>query len=135
MNHLSLKLSRHLSSLVPGFEGHYFHVKRRNANTGDIAWFFYCRAEIEEGRVYLAGESRFVFMRDYVIERSPAWQVEDVLRNWNKIMPVAQDGNSVVDSQMNMMRHQFANKIVSAFLYNPNTAYQKIEEYLWSILK
>lgn len=111
-------MCRLLSSLVPGFEGHsvYVHGLGRNGKerinvvcrVGELQWLGYAEKDII----------------------CPAWQVEDLLRNWDKIMPVAQGRNSVVDSQMNMMRHQFANRIVSEFLYNPNTAYQKIEEYL-----
>lgn len=120
----SEKMSHHLSSLVPGFEGHYYHIKRRNANTGDIAWFVYCRAEIEEGRVYLSKESRFVFMRDYIIEKFPAWQVEDVLRNLNKIFT---PNKTIIEKE--------GLHISRMLILWPDSAYQKIEEYLWTILK
>ena len=52
----------------------------------------------------------------------PAWQVEDVLRNAEKICP------------KELVRPYFLQDIAVRY-YEPNTAYQKIEEYLWSILK
>mgnify|MGYP000880667809 CR=1 FL=1 len=154
MQFLSEKLSRHLSSLAPGFEGHYFHVKRRNANTNDIAWFVYCRAEIEEGRVYLSRESRFVFMRDYVIEKFPAWQVEDLFRNWMKIIIALPNEKfkgfcSVCEKQgcrsvacrfygLKAPQIPFGSfvtaRIIDMLALDGDTAYQKIEEYLWEIL-
>ena len=129
----SEKMSHHLSSLVPGFEGHYYHIKRRNANTGDIAWFVYCRAEIEEGRVYLSKESRFVFMRDYIIEKFPAWQVEDVLSNLEFII----DRKIYLENEQKLrgLLPGITQKISSLLVRHPDTAYQKIEEYLWIILK
>lgn len=53
----------------------------------------------------------------------PAWQAEDVLRNLMKLP-------KMTVSKFNVVREIIA----SDFVFNPDTAYQKIEEYLWSIL-
>lgn len=98
------ELSAHLSSLAPGFEGHWWWVKW----LGKIQ--IMCWHEIAtNGYVGKANE----------LIVCPAWQVEDVLRN-----RIAIFGELMVGPA----------KVVTLFLENPNTAYQKIEEYLWQIL-
>lgn len=52
----------------------------------------------------------------------PAWQVEDVLRNIYKIFP-------------NRIDYNFCSEIARSLHCYGDTAYQKIEEYLWEILK
>jgi len=54
----------------------------------------------------------------------PAWQAEDLLRNLMKLP-------KMTVSKFNVVREIIA----SDFVFNPDTAYQKIEEYLWEILK
>lgn len=101
---LSLAMSQHLSSLAPGFEGHWVYV-----NTG-FEITIMCRAVYQE-----CIDNK----RHPLVEICPAWQVEDVLRN-----RIAIFGELMVGPA----------KVVTLFLENPNTAYQKIEEYLWQIL-
>lgn len=56
----------------------------------------------------------------------PAWQVEDVLRNLDKILGKAfQNGQKL----------KIVEKIARLFCIHDDTAYQKIEEYLWTVLK
>ncbi len=55
----------------------------------------------------------------------PAWQVEDLLRNFLKIIGERDVGRAC----------EIGGNIAYFFYDSPNTAYQKIEEYLWSILK
>ena len=67
----SLKMCRHLSSLVPGFEGHWKWIKYKDGFAGHY----------ESPRVY-CGE---VVNKNWEII-CPAWQVEDLFRNWMKII-------------------------------------------------
>lgn len=53
----------------------------------------------------------------------PAWQVEDVLRN----------AGIIFKNDNKIWSH--VSEILVNLVRNPDTAYQKIEEYLWSILK
>lgn len=56
----------------------------------------------------------------------PAWQVEDVLRNLDKILGKAfQNGQKL----------KIVEKIARLFCIHDDTAYQKIEEYLWTVLR
>lgn len=122
MQFLSEKLSRHLSSLVPGFEGHYYHMKHMD----DVR----CDEEIADmwrwDRVQKEEEDRAdfdVFKKNQII--CPAWQVEDVLRNLKEILP----------DPTPFQRLGFAEHLGRLLLSPSDTAYQKIEEYLWTILK
>lgn len=108
---LSEKMSRHLSSLVPGFEGHYVYVKIGPINE----WRLMCRKSLEK----LWESARE--------EVCPAWQVEDVLRNLANILLARKNKRMGISSILKV--------IVTEFAIAPDTAYQKIEEYLWSILK
>jgi hypothetical protein len=105
---LSEKISRHLSSLAPGFEGHWVYARSQcPRQPGD-----------EQMKIFCFNES---YCKDEVI---PAWQAEDVLRNWTEI--------TVKVPTLIMSWHE---KISWLLVSYPDTAYQKIEEYLWTIFK
>lgn len=107
-NHLSEKMCRFLSSLVPGFEGHWWWV---------VAWK-------KETKVVCSQE-------DYYRRICPAWQVEDVLRNITEIQLM---GHKRTESSFIM--RTVVEKIVDCLAFStPDTAYQKIEEYLWTVLR
>lgn len=57
----------------------------------------------------------------------PAWQAEDVLRNLRKLFPDLAKRNIVIETH--------GKEIIRHLVISPDTAYQKIEEYLWTILK
>lgn len=63
----------------------------------------------------------------------PAWQVEDVLRNWSKIVAAVKK-NPLPEDHINKYGRG-ADVIVLNLIQGGDTAYQKIEEYLWSVLK
>lgn len=104
----SLEMCRLLSSLAPGFEGHWNYIKWKDG-------------------IILACWDKMVEMSAYP-ERliiCPAWQVEDVLRNLDKL-----NGEFC-----KVYPSEIAEKIAKCFFfYSTDTAYQKIEEYLWEIL-
>jgi hypothetical protein len=101
----SLEMCRHLSSLAPEFEGHWWYVN------WDEMLIICCLSAIHE---YGQIENKIC----------PAWQVEDVLRNLKEIVP-----DSTPFQRLGFAEH------LGRLLLTPDTAYQKIEEYLWSILK
>jgi len=101
----SPELCQHLSILVPGFEGHWWYVN------WDEMLIICCLSAIHE---YGQIENKIC----------PAWQVEDVLRNLKEIVP-----DSTPFQRLGFAEH------LGRLLLTPDTAYQKIEEYLWSILK
>jgi hypothetical protein len=114
-------MSRHLSSLVPGFEGHWVCGYWGISKTTSI----YCRSAW--------GITALPENGDKII--CPAWQVEDVLKNIFKIAENFKEKGIWKDGEL-----LFINDIIheiSCFLsFNDfETAYQKIEEYLWGILK
>lgn len=105
----TLKMCQLLSSLAPEMEGHYYYVK--NGRKIEV----WCETDISE---FETGKQKII---------CPVWQVEDVLWNIEKIFP-----NLVYSPQIYVV----AREIVTPILDNtPDTAYQKIEEYLWTILK
>ena len=108
MQTLSLTMSQHLSSLAPGFEGHWVYGYWGTSKTTSI----YCRSAW--------GITALPENGDKII--CPAWQVEDVLRNIYKIFP-------------NRIDYNFCSEIARSLHCYGDTAYQKIEEYLWKILK
>lgn len=120
----SLKLSAQLSSLAPGFEGYWDWCGRYDSEDKLIGEpFVQCEefTSIDGPREWNAPVTRII---------CPAWQVEDVLINLQKIVPI------VPTKQMG--KNTFKNicqLIVNELCFRPDTAYQKIEEYLWSILK
>lgn len=109
MQFLSEKISRFLSSLAPGFEGHYYYV-----NTG-FGVVIMCEVVYKDSI-----ENK----KHPLIKICPAWQAEDVLRNLKEIVP-----DSTPFQRLGFAEH------LGRLLLTPDTAYQKIEEYLWSILK
>ena len=108
---LSLKLSRHLSSLAPGFEGHWAYVESSIDGKTQVV----CAFKRYSWR--WANDYKFI---------CPAWQAEDLLRNWIQIS----------DAQK-LKRIWGHAEIISRLLYatDHGNPYQKIEEYLCSILK
>lgn len=110
----SPELCQHLSILVPGFEGHrrYREITRRDTEMY-VDYVVYCLVP-DYGKI------------DGDI--CPAWQVEDVLRELQLILV------KYVDSEKGITIYQVAENIAGELALDPDTAYQKIEEYLWSIL-
>lgn len=114
---LSLAMSRHLSSLAPGFEGHWVYAYWGTSKTTSID----CRSAW--------GITALPENGDKII--CPAWQVEDVLRNITEIQLM---GHKRTESSFIM--RTVVEKIVDCLAFSTlDTAYQKIEEYLWTILK
>lgn len=111
---LSLAMSRHLSSIVPGFEGHWVYAYWGTSKTTSI----YCRSAW--------GITALPENGDKII--CPAWQAEDLLRNLKEIMGYKFGDAKKLDETVKMIGTTLA-------FFDPNTAYQKIEEYLWTILK
>ena len=113
----SLEMCRHLSSLVPGFEGHWVYAKSQCPRQPDD----------EQMRIFCFNES---YCKDEII---PAWQVEDVLRNLEFII----DRKIYLENEQKLrgLLPGITQKISSLLVRHPDTAYQKIEEYLWIILK
>ena len=104
-----------LSSLVPGFEGHYDYYKRNN---GHIE--LHCEYDNFDQRGY-----------EHIC---PAWQVEDVLRNIFKIAENFKEKGMWKDGKI-IFIDEIVHEISCFIAFNSfDTAYQKIEEYLWSIL-
>ena len=112
MEHLSQKLSAHLSSLVPGFEGHWWWVQTEAGSKIICVWdldMSNTRIAVPYGKI------------------CPAWQVEDVLEFIRDIVP---------DKAEKINIYEVAEKITTLLLnYRRKFAYQKIEEYLWTVLK
>ena len=103
----SLEMCRLLSSLAPGFEGHWNYIKWKDG-------------------IILACWDKMVEMSAYP-ERliiCPAWQVEDVLMNLSKIFTP----NPTIITREGL-------HISKMLILWPGSAYQKIEEYLWTIFK
>lgn len=113
MTTLSLELSKKLSSLVSGFEGHYYYARRRKGNQ-EIVVICYPQMFCED--VHIKNQYDFI---------CPAWTVEDVLRNWPEIEKHCRSGQG----------HVVVGIIALRIYQNGDTVYQKIEEYLWTILK
>ena len=109
---LSEKMCRLLSSLAPGFEGHWVYGYWGTSKTTSI----YCRSAW--------GITALPENGDKII--CPAWQAEDVLKNMTAIL---------LARKTIALTAIHANEIASILYTYPNTAYQKIEEYLWSVLK
>lgn len=108
MQFLTPEMCGILSSIAPGFEGHWWWVKW----LGKIQVM--CWEQI--ATMGYAGSGK---VNDLII--SPAWQVEDVLHNAQKINLPIGVGVIIIG-----MLNNFGSEA---------TAYQKIEEYLWTILK
>ena len=124
---LGEKMCRLLSSFAPGFEGHYVYViiggYRRSQPVGPDKVYpqevrLMCQRE-REGLSYAGDNQPHV---DFV----PAWQVEDVLRNWE-----------IIDKNLpdNFIARERCERMAMMLVEHGDTAYQKIEEYLWTKLK
>lgn len=112
---LSLKLSRHLSSLAPKFEGHWWRVEKQWDDVSDTVK---CEEDIEWQNSELSIKYEKI---------CPAWQAEDVLRNLKAI---------ALKQLWTPEKYMQVGTTIALYLYEfPDTACQKIEEYLWSILK
>lgn len=127
---LSEKMCHHLTSLAPGFEGHWWWVKYGSGIelwcTEDFAYFW------KEGNGSVLSYKEF--KQEVII--CPAWQVEDVLRNLHTILPVEKK----IEIQWlpgGANPYAFVSEEICKLLRikDQDTAYQKIEEYLWSVLK
>ena len=112
MNHLSLEMCQKLSSLAPGFEGHWDWCGRYDSDDKLIGEpFVQCEeiTSIDGPREWDAPVIRII---------CPAWQVEDVLRNWFSILekyPQAVGG---------------VGEITLLLVGGGDFAYQKIKKYL-----
>lgn len=105
MQNFSIELSKKLSELVPDIGEHAYDWVVQEGNNG-----IGCTEHLHRQII------------------CPAWQAEDVLRNLlRNLMKLPK----MTVSKFNVVREIIA----SDFVFNPDTAYQKIEEYLWTILK
>lgn len=110
----TLEMSRRLSSLVPEFEGHWTYRDSKTKTFVVCGENYVCLCE---GGIVCSDHQTIC----------PAWQVEDVLSNLKEIF---KDKSRFFSFPVS--------KRVVRFLRNSSditTAYQKIEEYLWSVLK
>ena len=114
----SPEMCQKLSSLAPGFEGHWAYVESLMDGKKQII----CAFKRYSWR--WANDYKFI---------CPAWQVEDVLRNWSKIVAAVKK-NPLPEDHINKYGRG-ADVIVLNLIQGGDTAYQKIEEYLWTILK
>ena len=131
------ELCAHLSSLAPEFEGHWNYVKWKG-KINLMCWGIMTEVSAYPEQLIIC----------------PAWQVEDVLRNWTLIIQSVEESKAeafctVCRKDENKCGCEFfgtespkipfgkytAQKILSILILEGDTAYQKIEEYLWTILK
>jgi len=105
----SLEMCRLLSSLAPGFEGHWRWYRHVQNESKIVA----CLADNENtDGVY--------------VEICPAWQAEDMLMNFDLIY----------EATKKHQPYRFMTVAITEFLTDKaEFAYQKIEEYLLSIIK
>ena len=134
----SPELCQHLSILVPGFEGHW--------------WWTYPYLNAPHAEVVCYEDLNIS------VKICPAWQVEDVLRNLKAIgeklnwgwvcgdcgheRPRKAEPGDVrcdCDDPWYSWPQKYSNRageILAGYLHDhPDTYYQKIEEYLWTVLK
>lgn len=105
-------MCQELSSRVPGFEGHYEYVPYLVAGiTEDLLKY----------EVVCKFAPRQQLPSPYYddVKPVPAWEVEDVLKEGEKLGLKPQDAERIA---------------LILFGWHDGTAYQKIEEYLWAIL-
>lgn len=118
---LSLAMSRHLSSLVSGFEGHWVYAYWGTSKTTSID----CRSAW--------GITALPENGDKII--CPAWQAEDLLRNIFKITENFKE-KGIWKNREPLFINEIIHEISCFLSFNDfETAYQKIEEYLWTIFK
>lgn len=106
MQNFSIELSKKLSELVPDIGEHAYDWVVQEGNNG-----IGCTEHLHRQII------------------CPAWQAEDVLRNIEKLLYYIVLGSE--------RKRKIGEKIAHLLMLytDPNTAYQKIEEYLWEILK
>lgn len=140
MPYFSLELSKALSILCPEFSGHW--------------WYFQAVCSVEVQCLPEAEAEKFEMFGHTKI--CPAWQVEDVLRNLKTLAPYIKHQDpvpveiffkpKVVSQEYTICCNHsvkeyvlpweiMVSELTSLLVMYPDTAYQKIEEYLWSILK
>lgn len=129
----TLEMCQHLSSLAPEMEGHWKYVLLEGCPSCDSRlrdhYHVMCYSEVMELQNRPPSRHSFV---PFII--CPAWQVEDVMRNWKKIIekcPLPEKELSNIEPG----RGVGAEFIMQRLIIDPDTAYQKIEEYLWSIFR
>lgn len=115
----SPELCQKLSSFTPKFKKHYGYYKFYDG-TVDVA----CDDEIWWSKKWLRVQQSERKVPEFIC---PAWQVEDVLRDLHGVL------YCIVSPEE---RFKVVEKITKILFSHPaDTAYQKIEEYLWTILK
>ena len=119
----TLAMCQKLSSLAPGFEGHYGYYKFYDG-TIEIA----CDDEIWWGKKWLRVQQSERKVPEFICF---VWQAEDVLMHLDLITDRAMTVGQVTPFDWRLVGRTTANFLIEI----PDTAYQKIEEYLWTILK
>ena len=119
---LSLEMSRHLYSLVPEFEGHWKYTEITKCGCK------ICNYNNINPHIQVLCEQMIAILDDDENQEEnkiicPAWQVEDLLRNLRNFPP------------LDSLNRDVMKELIEYLVYFPDTAYQKIEEYLWTILK
>jgi len=118
------ELCAHLSSLAPGFEGHWYYIEE-DAYVGDGKYG-------KKVRIVCLGKDEELKLHQQVI--CPVWQVEDLLRNIFKIVENFKEKGMWKDGKI-IFIDEIVYEISCFIAFNSfDTAYQKIEEYLWQIL-
>jgi len=115
MSNFSIELSLKLSGLIPGFREHYWHVEDENENLLVLC---------EEDMDWQKSEMSITYKKI-----CPAWQVEDVLRNLLVILEKIEN-----DTEEWIPAKRVREEITFSLVEYSDTAYQKIEEYLWTVL-
>ena len=119
---LSLEMSRHHYSLVPEFEGHWKYTEITKCGCK------ICNYNNINPHIQVLCEQMIAILDDDENQEEnkiicPAWQVEDLLRNLRNFPP------------LDSLNRDVMKELIEYLVYFPDTAYQKIEEYLWTILK
>ena len=119
---LSLELCQKLSSLAPGFEGHWKYTEITKCGCK------ICNYNNINPHIQVLCEQMIAILDDDENQEEnkiicPAWQVEDLLRNLRNFPP------------LDSLNRDVMKELIEYLVYFPDTAYQKIEEYLWGILK
>jgi len=127
-------MSRHLYSLVPEFEGHWKYTEITKCGCK------ICNYNNINPHIQVLCEQMIAILDDDENQEEnkiicPAWQVEDVLRNLHTILPVEKK----IEIQWlpgGANPYAFVSEEICKLLRikDQDTAYQKIEEYLWEIL-
>lgn len=129
MNHLSLELSKILSELSGHTTGEGYdadgssllNMRHYYVDNKDHGIMVVCGHRIKWGED-----------NDELKVICPAWHVEDVLRNLRKIIVENDKTNTVNGEKFRTMRESIGECLG---FFDAEIAYQKIEEYLWSVLR